>query len=76
MDDGTLDNEDSNRNLVDVVVDIVDIEGLTTMDEDGCFDNVDVLKGSSTPMDQTLTHLHETMAEITTECTFCLISHK
>jgi hypothetical protein len=35
------------------------------MDEDSCFDNVNVAKGSSTPMDQTLTRLHETMAEIT-----------
>jgi hypothetical protein len=40
------------------------------MDEDNCFDNVDVLEGSSTHMDWTLTHLHETMAEIITEWTF------
>jgi len=37
--------------LVDDVVDIVDIERLTAMDEDGCFDNVDMPKGSSAPMD-------------------------
>jgi len=37
--------------LVDEVVDIVNIEGLMAMDEDGCFDNVDVSKGSSAPMD-------------------------
>ncbi len=61
--------------MVDEVVDIVDIEGLMAMDEDGCFDNVDVLNGSSAPMDRTLTHLHETMAKIITECTFCPISH-
>jgi hypothetical protein len=39
------------------------------MDEDSCFDNIDVSKGSSTPMDQALTHLHETMVEITVEYT-------
>jgi hypothetical protein len=38
------------------------------MDKDSCFNNVDVLEGSSTPMDRTLTCLHETMAEITTKC--------
>ncbi len=38
------------------------------MDEDNCFDNVDVLEGSSTPMDQALAHLHETMVEITMKC--------
>jgi hypothetical protein len=32
-------------------------------------DNVDVLEGSSAPMDQTLTCLHETMVKITAECT-------
>jgi hypothetical protein len=37
--------------LVDEVVDIVDIEGLTAMDEDGHFDNVDVSKGSFAPLD-------------------------
>jgi len=39
------------------------------MDEDSCFDNVDVLKGSYVPMDRTLTHLHKTMAEIMAKCT-------
>jgi hypothetical protein len=39
------------------------------MDEDSCFDNVDVPKGSSTPMDRTLAYLHETMVEIIVECT-------
>jgi hypothetical protein len=38
------------------------------MDKDSCFDNVNVLEGSSAPMDWTLTHLHETMAEITAKC--------
>jgi hypothetical protein len=39
------------------------------MDENSCFDNVNVLEGSSAPMDQTLIHLHEIMDEITMECT-------
>ncbi len=64
------DNKDCNQDLDDEVVGIIDIRGLTTMDEDNCFDNVDVLEGSSTHMDWTLTHLHETMAEIITEWTF------
>jgi hypothetical protein len=38
------------------------------MDEDNCFDNVDVLEGSFTPMDRTLAHLHETLVKITTKC--------
>jgi hypothetical protein len=38
------------------------------MDEDGRCENVDVLEGSSTPMDRALVCLHKTMAEITTEC--------
>jgi hypothetical protein len=33
-------------------VGIIDIGGLTAIDEDSCFHNVDVPKGSSTPMDQ------------------------
>jgi hypothetical protein len=39
------------------------------MDEDSCFDNVNVLKDSYVPMDRTLAHLHETMAEIIAKCT-------
>jgi hypothetical protein len=39
------------------------------MDEDSCFDNVDVLETSSTPMDQALARLHETMVKIIVECT-------
>jgi len=39
------------------------------MDEDSCFENVNVPKGSSTPIDRTLAHLHGTMFEITIECT-------
>jgi hypothetical protein len=39
-----------------------------TINEDGHCDNVDVLEGLSTPMDQTLACLHETMAKITIEC--------
>jgi hypothetical protein len=60
-------DEDCNQDLVDEV-DIVDIGGFMAMDEDSCFDNVNVLKGSFAPMDRTLAHLHETMAKITTEC--------
>jgi hypothetical protein len=32
-------------------VDITNIGGLTAMDENSCFNNVDVLKGSSIPKD-------------------------
>jgi hypothetical protein len=39
------------------------------MDEDNCFDNINVLEASSTPMDWALTLLHEIMAEIIVECT-------
>jgi len=39
------------------------------MDEDSCFDNVDVPEGSFAPMDWALACLHETMVEITMECT-------
>jgi hypothetical protein len=66
-DDGVADDEDCNQDLVDEV-NIIDIGGLTIMDEDSCFDNVDVLEGSFAPMDRTLTHLYETMAKITMEC--------
>jgi len=41
LDDGAFDDEDCNQDLVDEVG-IVDIGGLTVMDEDSCFDNVDV----------------------------------
>jgi hypothetical protein len=67
LDNGAFDDEDYNQDLVDKVG-IVDIGGLMAMDEDNCFDNVDLSEGSSTPMDQTLAHFHETMAEITVEC--------
>jgi len=67
LDDGALDNEDCNQDLTNEV-EIVDIGGLMAMDEDSCFDNVDVLKGSSAPMDRTLTCLYETMVEMTTKC--------
>ncbi len=53
MDDGAFNDEDCNQNLIDEV-NIVDIGGFTTIDEDSCFNNVDVSKGSSTPMDQAL----------------------
>ncbi len=68
MDDGAFDDEDCNQALVDEV-DIIDIGGLTTMDEDYFFDNVDVLEASFAPMDRTLACLHETMAEINGKCT-------
>jgi len=67
LDDGAFDDENYNQDWVDPVG-VVNIGGLATMDEDGCCDNVDVAKGSSTPMDQTLVHLHETMAKIIVEC--------
>jgi len=50
LDDGAFDNEDCNQDLVDEV-NIVDIGGFMAMDEDSCFDNVDVLEGSFAPMD-------------------------
>jgi hypothetical protein len=43
LDDGVYDNEDCNQDPVDEV-DIVDIDGLTAMDEDSCFDSFDVLE--------------------------------
>jgi len=45
------DNEDYNQNPVGEV-NIINIGGFTAMDEDSCFDNVVVLEGSFTPMDQ------------------------
>jgi hypothetical protein len=42
--------------------------GLTTMEEDNHFDNLNVLEGSFTPMDWALPYLHETMAKITVKC--------
>jgi hypothetical protein len=71
LDDGASSNESCNQNLVDEVG-IVNIRGLTTMDKDSCFDNVNVPKGPSTPIDRALAHLHETMAEIMTKCTACV----
>jgi hypothetical protein len=50
LDDGAFNDEDCNQNLVDEVG-TVDIGGFTTMDEDSCFDNVDVSENSSAPMD-------------------------
>jgi hypothetical protein len=66
LDDGVFDNEDCNQDPIGNVG-IINIGGFTAMDEDNCFDNVDVLKGSSTPMDQALACLHETMVQITTK---------
>jgi hypothetical protein len=43
-------DEDCNQDVVDEV-DIINIRGFTTMDENSCFKNVNVLEGSSTPMD-------------------------
>jgi hypothetical protein len=39
------------------------------MDEYKQGDNVNVLESSFTPMDQALVRLHETMTEITVDCT-------
>jgi hypothetical protein len=50
LDDGAFNNEDYNQDLINEV-DIVDIGGFMTMDENNCFDNVDVPEGSSTPME-------------------------
>ncbi len=72
MDDGAYDDENCNQDLVDEVA-IIDIRGFTTVDENNCFDNVDVLEGSFAPMDRTLAHLHETLVEVTTKCTMDVI---
>jgi hypothetical protein len=53
LDDGVFNNENCNQYPVDEV-NIIDIGGLTTMDEDSCFDNTNVPKGSSAPMDRAL----------------------
>jgi hypothetical protein len=53
LDDGVFNDEDYNQYPVDEV-NIIDIGGLTTMNEDSCFDNANVLKGSSAPMDRAL----------------------
>ncbi len=50
LDDGVYNNENYNQGLVDEVS-IVDIGGLTAMDEDSYFDNVDVQEASFAPMD-------------------------
>jgi hypothetical protein len=68
LDDGAFDNEDCNQDPINEV-NIVDIGGFMTMDENNCFDNVDMPEGSSTPMERTLARLHETMAKITAKCT-------
>ncbi len=61
-------DEDCNQDPVDEVG-IIDIGGFTAMDDDSCFDNDNVPKGSSTLMDRALACLHETIIKITTECT-------
>jgi hypothetical protein len=50
LDDGASNDEDCNQNLVNEV-NIVNIGGFMAMDENNCFDNIDVLEGSSTLMD-------------------------
>jgi hypothetical protein len=50
LDDGAFDNENCNQDPIDEV-DIVDIGGFPTMDEDNCFDNANLLEASFTPMD-------------------------
>jgi hypothetical protein len=54
LDDGAFDNEDYNQDPVNEV-NIIDIGGLPPWMRIIVFDNVDVSKGSSTPMDQALT---------------------
>jgi hypothetical protein len=68
LDDGAFNDEDCNQDPINEV-NIVDIGGFMAMDEDSCFDNVDVLDGSFAPMDRTLACLHEKMVKITTKCT-------
>jgi hypothetical protein len=51
LDDGASNDEDYNQYLINEV-DITDIGGLTTMDEDSCFDNVNLPKGSFAPIDR------------------------
>jgi len=53
LDDSVFDDENCNQYQVDEV-DIIDIGGLATTNEDNHCDNVDVPKGLSTPMDQAL----------------------
>jgi hypothetical protein len=65
FDDGASNNE--NCNHVDEI-NIVNIGGFATTYEDGHCDNVNVPKGSSSPMDRTLICLHEIMTEIIIEC--------
>jgi len=60
-------DDNCNQDWVDEV-NIVDIGGLATTNEDGHCHNVDVPKGLYAPMDQALTCLHETMVEIIIEC--------
>jgi hypothetical protein len=50
LNDDAFDNEDCNQDPIDEL-NIIYITKLMTMDENNCFDNVDVLKGSSAPMD-------------------------
>jgi hypothetical protein len=50
LNDGVFNDEDCNQDLVNEV-NIINIGGFTTMDEDNYFDNVDVVEGSSAPMD-------------------------
>jgi hypothetical protein len=61
---GASNDEDYNQDLVDEVG-IVDIGGLIATDGDSCLDNLNVLEGSSTPMDRTLIRLCEIMVDIT-----------
>ncbi len=50
LDDGVFNNEDCNQDLVDEFG-IVDIGVFMAMDEDSCFDNVNVPKGSYAHVD-------------------------
>jgi hypothetical protein len=50
LDDGAFDDKNCNQDLVNEV-DIVNIGGFIAMDEDNCFNNVNVSKVSFAPMD-------------------------
>jgi hypothetical protein len=68
LDDGAFDNEDCNQDPINEVS-IIDIGRFMTMNENSCFDNVDMPEGSFTPIERTLARLHETMAKIIAKCT-------
>lgn len=50
LDDGVSNDENCNQDQIDEI-NIVDIGGFVTTNEDGRCDNINVLESSSTPMD-------------------------